>query len=225
MRQSAAIVVAAGSGERLGLGVPKGFVLLAGEPLLVHAVRVMHALGPAVVVVGEGDVARAEAVLTAAGLSAHAVVAGGATRQESVARGLARVPEDAVVVAVHDAARPLVTPALLERTLAALEDGWDAVAPALPIVDTLKELAGEEVVTTVDRSRLWAVQTPQVFRDDALVRAHAWYDVRGATDDLALVERAGGRVRLVKGERCNFKITFADDLALAELLLAAERRP
>jgi 2-C-methyl-D-erythritol 4-phosphate cytidylyltransferase len=124
---------------------------------------------------------------------------------------------------VHDAARPLVSPALVDRTIAALVDPWAAVAPGLPVVDTLKvvDAARERVVSTADRRNLWAVQTPQVFAHATLTRVHARIVAGEVTDDLVLVEAAGGRVRVIPGERRNFKVTYPEDLAMAEALLAA----
>lgn len=151
-------------------------------------------------------------------------VLGGETRQESVSAGLAACDEQVRVVAVHDAARPLVTAALIDRTVAALVAPWDAVAPGVAEVDTLKIVDNRmAVLRTVDRSDVWAVQTPQVSSRTTLERVHARIasPADAATDDLSLVERAGGRVRLIEGERSNFKITHADDLALAEQLLGA----
>jgi len=226
-----AIVVAAGSGTRLHAGAgsaatPKAFVHLAGEPLIVHVVRALGAAGridDVIVVAGAPDLVEASAVLRRAGLPTAAVCAGGATRAASVQAGLAVCPSVTDIVAVHDAARPLVTSELVDDTVAALEDPWSAVAPGLPVVDTLKltEPSAQEVVRTVDRRGLWTVQTPQVFPRVVLERAHAsdlGRDER--TDDLALVEEAGGRVRVVPGDRRNFKITYPEDLVLAEALLA-----
>jgi 2-C-methyl-D-erythritol 4-phosphate cytidylyltransferase len=221
--RTAAVVVAAGSGERLGAG-PKAFVDLCGEPLLVHAVRAFAGLtDDVVVVVAPGDVDRAEALLDRAGLPVTAVCAGGATRQESVARGLDDCPPRTGTVAVHDAARPLVSRPLIRRTLGGLVEPWAAVAPGLPVVDTLKLVDEERVIMTVDRRDLWAVQTPQAFDRAVLQRVHDRLDARDATDDLALVEAAGGRVRVVAGERRNFKITYPEDIAMAEALLAGKR--
>jgi 2-C-methyl-D-erythritol 4-phosphate cytidylyltransferase len=217
-----AILVAAGSGERLGAG-PKAFVVLAGQTLLVRAARALAttpAVGAVVAVVGADDLGRARAELDRVGLPGVACCAGGATRQESVRRGLEACPAGTAVVAVHDAARPLASPSLIGRTLAALEDPWAAVAPGLPVVDTLKlvdETRGR-VIRTLERHGVWGVQTPQVFRIETLRAVHT--RVGGdATDDLALVEHAGGRVRLIEGERRNFKITYPDDLAIAEALV------
>ena len=216
-----AIIVAAGAGERLGKGLAKAFVPLAGVPMVLHAVRAFSAastIDHVVVVVppGEHGDLGADIITTVGGL----------TRQQSVANGLDACPPDTRVVAVHDAARPLVTAALVDRTVAALEPPWDAVAPGLPVVDTLKVVDSRQaVLRTADRSSLWAVQTPQVATRATLERVHARIasDAQAATDDLSLVERAGGRVRLVKGDRRNFKITHAEDLALAEHLLGGAR--
>jgi 2-C-methyl-D-erythritol 4-phosphate cytidylyltransferase len=216
-----AIIVAAGAGERLGRGAAKALVPLAGVPMVVHAVRAFTAAASidAVVVVlppGEhGDLDLGDVITTQ----------GGETRQQSVANGLDACPAGTWVVAVHDAARPLVTPALIDRTVAALHPPWDAVAPGLPVVDTLKVVdTRQAVLRTADRSSLWAVQTPQVATRATLERVHARIasDAQAATDDLSLIERAGGRVRLVEGDRRNFKITHAEDLELAEHLLGGE---
>lgn len=225
-----AVIVAAGSGERLRAGMPKAFVNLAGEPMLAHVVRAFlgcDAVTDVVCVVGAEHVERARRLLGRAGLEVTAVTAGGGSRQESVSQGLAACPSTARVVAVHDAARPLVTSALVGRVLAALTAPWDAVAPALPVVDTLKLLdhTRQRVLRTVDRQGLWSVQTPQVLSRVTLERIHARVAsaADAATDDLSLVERAGGRVRLIEGDRRNLKITYPQDLALAELILAGQR--
>jgi 2-C-methyl-D-erythritol 4-phosphate cytidylyltransferase len=221
-QQVSALVVAAGSGERMGGSVPKAFLTLAGRPLLWHCLQAFATAEVRDVVVVTVEERRDEAVEIAAGLALESltVCAGGETRAESVSRGLQRLAVADGVVAVHDAARPLVTPALIRRTLDGLHGPWAAVAPALPVVDTLKLVEGEQVVRTVDRAGMWAVQTPQVFGRRVLEEAHE--DVRdtSVTDDLALVEQAGGRVRLVEGERRNFKITYPEDLAMAEALVA-----
>jgi 2-C-methyl-D-erythritol 4-phosphate cytidylyltransferase len=149
-------------------------------------------------------------------------VRGGAKRSQSVRSALAAAPADADVVLVHDAARPLVTPEIVAACLHGL-DGADAAIAASPLADTVKEAAGDRVVATLDRSRLWAVQTPQVFGRAALERALAAPDavLAAATDDAALVEAAGGAVRLVAAPRWNLKVTTAEDLRVAELLLTA----
>ena len=219
------IVVAAGGGERFRARIPKAFVELNGRALLVHAAEALAAaesIRHLVVVVPIGMVERGRQVLGAAGVEAT-VCEGGPTRQESVSAGLACCDRASTIVAVHDAARPLVTPRLVDRTVTALLDPWDAAAPGLPVVDTLKlvDAARFAVLRTVDRQGMWAVQTPQVFRRSTLERVHARVAsaADAATDDLSLVERAGGRVRLIEGDRRNFKITFPEDLALADAVL------
>lgn len=149
-------------------------------------------------------------------------VLGGQQRSHSVRAALAAAPSDIDAVLVHDAARPLVTPELASACLAALS-GVDAAIAAAPLSDTVKEADGDRVVRTLDRTRLWAVQTPQAFRRDTLARALDQPDdvLGAATDDAALVEAAGGAVRLVPASRWNLKVTRAEDLRVAELLLAA----
>jgi 2-C-methyl-D-erythritol 4-phosphate cytidylyltransferase len=146
-------------------------------------------------------------------------VAGGATRAESVRAGVREVPEDAVIVLVHDAARPLLSEEVIERVLAPIGEGWDGAVPGLPLADTIKRVRGEEVVATLDRDELVAVQTPQAFAADVL-RTALGGDVAGVSDCSALVEAAGGRVRVVPGDPRLLKITTAEDLALVESWLA-----
>lgn len=213
--------MAAGTGVRLGADAPKAFVELGGEPLLVHAVRAFAGLVHAtVLVVDPAWIAEAGRVLDVAGLGDTLVCRGGALRQDSVRLGLAACPDGTGVVAIHDAARPLVDVALVERVLDAIGEGWDAVAPAVPVVDTLKlaDPGAMVVRRTVDRRGLWAVQTPQAFPVEVLRDAHRRL-TEDVTDDLAAVERAGGRVRLVEGSRRNFKITHPEDLAFAAALV------
>ena len=209
-----ALVVAAGRGERLGTAVPKAFAILAGRPMVDWSIAALE------------EVAAIDEIVVALPPGADAPegtigVAGGTQRSHSVQAALAAARADDVVV-VHDAARPLVTPALVEDCLAALSDGGcDAAIAAAPVTDTVKECEGQTVVRTLDRSRLWAVQTPQVFRRDVLERALDQPDevIGAATDDAALVEGMGGTVRLVPAPRENLKVTTPLDLRVAELLL------
>jgi 2-C-methyl-D-erythritol 4-phosphate cytidylyltransferase len=196
------IVPAAGAGERLGADVPKAFAVLGGRPMLDWSLDVLREVCDRVVVAVPAD--RVEL---------PDFVAGGATRSESVRNAIEAAPEASIFV-VHDAARPLVTADLTQRCLHALE-GVDGVIAAIPVTDTVKEVEGAEVVRTPDRSRLWAAQTPQVFRAEALRRATG-----DATDDASLVEAMGGRVRVVEGTRENFKVTTPLDAKVAEMLLA-----
>ena len=212
-----ALLVAAGSGERLGEGRPKAFVRLGDLPLLAEPLRRLDEsswVDAIVVVVPAGW--EEPAILLAEELSAAKVVAsvtGGATRAESVRAALGEVPEDALVVLVHDAARPLVSDDVIERVLAPLSEGWDGVVPGLPLADTVKRVEREAVVETVDREGLVGVQTPQAFLAPSLRAAYAG-GLGGATDCASLVEARGGRIRCVEGDRRLLKVTTAADLEL-----------
>ncbi|MFG1840915.1 2-C-methyl-D-erythritol 4-phosphate cytidylyltransferase [Micromonospora sp. NPDC049175] len=218
----AVLVPAAGAGVRLGPGRPKALRLLAGEPLLVHAVRRLAAAPSVHTIVVAAPVADVQAVRELlAPVAPVIVVPGGAERQASVAAALAAVPAGPTIVLVHDAARALTPPELVESVAAAVRDGRDAVIPVLPVVDTIKEVgAGEVVLGTVDRSALRAAQTPQGFRRAVLSAAHA---AAGdpLTDDAGLVEKQGVTVSCVPGSEYALKITRPFDLALAEHLLGA----
>jgi 2-C-methyl-D-erythritol 4-phosphate cytidylyltransferase len=218
----AAVIVAAGSGERLGAGIPKALVALQGRPLVDFAIAAFdrHAEVSSVVVVAPPEVVPA----MTAGVSGRAiVVAGGATRQESVDLGLAALDPGADLVLVHDAARPLVTAAVISSVIAQLRAGADAVIPVLPVIDTIKRVDGASLVTgTVDRAELRRVQTPQGFRRDVLVAAHASAKNRGladSSDDAGLVEAMGRAVVTVPGDERAFKITTPYDLFLAQTLI------
>lgn len=222
MQSAALIVLAAGSGSRLGLELPKAFVPLAGRPMLAHALasalecRAMRSL---VVAVPAGWEERAQEIVGP--LYPRAVVTGGATRQASVRVALAAAESEAEVIVCHDAARPLTPPSLFVAVLGVLE-GWDGVVPVTHVNDTVKRLDGERIEGTEDRSQLVLAQTPQAFRAGALRDAHARAEREGeaVTDDAAAVERAGYRVRAVGGDPRNFKITTPDDLARAEWMLS-----
>jgi 2-C-methyl-D-erythritol 4-phosphate cytidylyltransferase len=207
-----ALLVAAGSGERLGAAVPKAFVEVAGRPMLEWSLDALRAAGIEEIVVALPPDLDAPPGCTG--------VRGGATRSESVRAALSAARGSGPVV-VHDAARPLVESSLFSRVLEALSAADCAIAAAR-VTDTIKE-ADESlaVAATLDRSRLWAIQTPQAFRRDALQAA---LDVDAsilarATDDAWLVERAGGTVRVVESSPGNFKITTPHDLRLADMIL------
>jgi 2-C-methyl-D-erythritol 4-phosphate cytidylyltransferase len=216
----AVLVPAAGAGLRLGPGGPKALRLLAGEPLLVHAVRRVAAAPSVRMIVVAAPAAEVEAVREVlAPVAPVTVVAGGAERQESVSLALAAVPAEIEVVLVHDAARALTPPELIESVAAAVRQGRPAVIPVLPVVDTIKEVGpGEVVLGTVDRSVLRSVQTPQGFRHDVLAAVHA-SAADALTDDAGLVEKAGLPVTCVPGSDLALKITRPLDLVLAEALL------
>ena len=235
----AAVVPAAGRGERLGPGQPKALRTLGGVPMLVHAVRALSRarLVDLVVVAAPADgVAEVKALLGMHDLTAQvSVVAGGAERQDSVALALQALPDDVTAVLVHDAARPLVPSELVDAIAAAVLAGHCAVVPGLPIADTVKRVgvgegSFEPVTETIPRSDLRSIQTPQGFDRDVLAQAHAAAReaaTKGetvlATDDACLVERLGLPVVVVPGSTEAFKITRPVDLILAEAVLAERR--
>lgn len=199
----AAIVVAAGSGQRFG--GPKHELELGGVPLWLRCRNALSAAGVSEIVV-VGDVPGG--------------VPGGARRRDSVRSGLSALSGDPDWVLVHDAARPLLTTALIESIIAAASRGdVDAVVPGTPLTDTVKRIDGDVVRHTVDRAHLIAVQTPQAFRTASLLAAHDANPDDEATDDAALIERHGGTVVWVEGDRRNIKITYPGDLDIAEALL------
>jgi len=206
-----AIVVAAGSGSRFGK--PKQYEPLAGQRVLDWSLAARASCDGVVLVVPSSRADAAEPV--------DAVVAGAETRSGSVRAGLAAVPDDADVIAVHDAARPLATPALFDAAVAAVRAGAQGAICAVPVTDTVKRVADGAVAETLDRRHLVAVQTPQAFDATTLRAAHARNPE--ATDDAAVVESAGGRVVVVPGDPHNLKITNPDDLAVAAALLERRR--
>jgi len=204
-----AVVVAAGTGQRFGAA--KQFAELAGARVVDRSVAACRSVcGGVVVVVPPGSSGTADALVP----GADAVVEGGASRSESVRRGLAAVPGSAELVLVHDAARPLVPPAVCVRVVEALREGAAAVVPVVPVVDTVRRVGGE----VLDREELRVVQTPQGFRREALLAAHA--TEVDATDDAGLMELLGEQVGMVDGDPVNLKITSPTDLVVAEALLA-----
>jgi 2-C-methyl-D-erythritol 4-phosphate cytidylyltransferase len=211
--------VAAGAGERLGADRPKAFARLGGRPLLAESLeRLDGSDWVDAIVVAAPPGWEEPVILLAEELVATKVVAavpGGATRADSVRAAFAEVPEDAVVVLVHDAARPLLDEAVLERVLEPLSEGVDGVVPALRLVDTVKRVRGSMVEETLARDELVSAQTPQAFPADVLRRALAG-DVTDGTDCASLVESAGGRVRVVDGDPRLLKITTPADLELVE---------
>ena len=221
----AVLVVAAGSGVRLGPGVPKALRTLAGVPLLVHAIRRVNAAPSVGCVVVAAPPSAVEEVRELVG-RVVTVVPGGPSRQASVAAALAHVPDGYDIVLVHDAARALTPSGQIERVAAAVREGHGAVIPVLPVVDTIKQVdSAGEVIGTVDRTVLRAVQTPQGFRRAVLVEAHtgAMDGHIDHTDDAGLAEKIGVPVWTVPGDEAALKITRPFDLAVAELLLARDQ--
>jgi 2-C-methyl-D-erythritol 4-phosphate cytidylyltransferase len=217
-----AVLAAAGRGERLGSDRPKAFAKLRDRPLLAESLERLEESNwiDAIVIVAppgweEPSILLAEELGCA---KVSACVGGGETRAESVRAGVAEVGEDAVVIAVHDAARPLLPDEALERVLTALNEGWDGAVPALPLADTVKRVRGEQVVKTLPREELVAVQTPQAFLATVLRDALSG-ELAGATDCASLVEARGGRVTTVPGDARLIKVTDAADLELVASLL------
>jgi 2-C-methyl-D-erythritol 4-phosphate cytidylyltransferase len=219
-----AIIVAGGSSRRMGFD--KTFALLAGRPIIAHSLAAFAATESVteIIVVGRVDrlVELRELVARHALAKVRDVIAGGTHRQDSVTRGLLVVGTAAEFVAVHDAARPLVTPAEIERVLAAART-HGAASLAAPVADTLKRADADGIVRgSVDRDGVYAMQTPQIFRRELLVEAYARVAAEkvSITDEVSAVERLGARVVLVPNEEYNFKLTYPADLRLAELVLS-----
>ena len=214
------VIVAAGRGTRFGTDTPKQFQLLAGAPVLLHAVRPFAShpgIAHIVVVLSPADAAAPPAWLSPLAGDRLTVAAGGAERRDSVVAGLAALPASCSVVLVHDGARPFPSHAMIDGGIAAARHGRSAV-PALPIADTIKRADDfGRVLSTVDRAGLWCAQTPQAFPRRVLERAHAaaLADELAPTDDSMMVERLGEPVELLPGSARNLKITTAGDLALA----------
>ncbi|HUY27729.1 MAG TPA: 2-C-methyl-D-erythritol 4-phosphate cytidylyltransferase [Candidatus Binataceae bacterium] len=224
--RASAIIVAAGSGSRLGRAEPKAFVELAGHTILHYSLAAAAQTAEVVEIVvtvpaGKEKLARAEANSAASDLPVK-ITAGGAARQDSVRIALALTSAESDLVIVHDAARPLANPDLFAACLAAAQRCGGAIA-AIPVADTLKRVERDAITETIVRAGLWQAQTPQAFRRAMLVAAHerALRERIAATDDADLVERMGTRVEVVQSALPNFKITTAADLAMAELILAA----
>jgi 2-C-methyl-D-erythritol 4-phosphate cytidylyltransferase len=220
-----AVLAAAGRGERLGSDRPKAFARLGGRPLLAESLeRLENSDWIDRIVIAAPPDWEEPSILVAEEIAAtkvNSAVKGGDSRSESVRLALEDVPGDAAVILVHDAARPLLPEPVIERVLAPLSEGWDAVVPALTLADTVKRVDADRVVETVPRDDLVAVQTPQAFLADALRRAVTG-DVASATDCASLVEAQGGRVKWVDGDPRLLKVTDADDLARVESWLAEE---
>jgi 2-C-methyl-D-erythritol 4-phosphate cytidylyltransferase len=224
-----AIIVAAGRGERAGAGRAKQFRDLAGAPVLVHTLRRFDecaSIEETIAVVPAEEIEQFETMARAHGLRKLArVVAGGATRAESVRRGLDATETSAFVVAIHDGVRPLVKPSEIDSVVRAAEESGAAILVA-PVVDTIKEIIAGKIAQTFERTRLRRALTPQCFRRDLLERAYAraLAEKTDATDDSALVERLGAIVVAVEGDPRNIKLTRAEDFALAEIIMKGDGR-
>ncbi len=225
--KASAIIVAAGSGKRLGHDLPKAFVVLGGHPMLYCAIRTLASVkdvSEVVIALPDGTQSTARSLIESARLDIPVkLTPGGAERQDSVRIALELVSAESDVVIVHDAARPFATPGVFAACIRAAYAAGAAIA-AIPVTDTLKQVDENAIVATARRAGLYRAQTPQAFRRELLVRAHreAVRDGIAATDDAELVERIGERIEIVAGSALNFKITTSDDLALAQALIASQ---
>ena len=221
LKRCGAVIVAAGSASRMG-GIDKVMAALGGEPRIARTVRAFQQCGAIadIVIVNRPDLIRPISALCARMDKVRMVVAGGQSRQESVALGLNALPKGVELAAVHDGARPLITDAVIDRTVRAA-NSYGAAAPAVPVKDTIKVVRGGLVTDTPDRASLQAVQTPQVFDFDLLRGAlkKAAEDAAAVTDDCSAVERLGMAVKIVEGDERNLKVTTPMDLKIAEMLL------
>ena len=224
------IIPAAGQGRRMG-NIKKPYLKLVGKPILAHTLMVFQGcslVDEVVVVAAAGDEQNCirDIAIPYELDKVHQVVAGGATRQESVFNGLQKVTPDTDMVVVHDCARPFVTETMIEDTLVAASE-WGAATVAVPVKDTIKEADDDNfVVNTLDRRRLWSIQTPQAFRYDLLFQAHLYARENDilVTDDASLIEELGGhKVKLVMGASQNMKITTPGDLVVAEAILKSKQ--
>ena len=213
-----AVLAAAGRGERLGIDKPKAFARLGELPLIAEPLRRLEDSDWVErIVIAAPPGWEEPCILVAEELGAGkvaAVVTGGDTRAESVRAALAEVGEDASVVLVHDAARPLLPDDVIQRVLAPLSEGYDGVVPALPLADTVKRVRAGEIVETLPRDELFGAQTPQAFAADVLRRALSTNLSRDATDCASLVEALGARVKVVEGHHRLLKVTSRADLEL-----------
>ena len=221
LKKCGAVIVAAGSASRMK-GIDKILTPLAGEPVLSRTLAAFQECDAVaeIVIVTRPDLILAVTDLSKAFPKVRAVVAGGKTRQESVAAGLGALSDDCSLAAIQDGARPLVTWQLIDRTVRAANT-YGAAAPAIPVKDTIKTVKGGLVESTPDRAFLYAVQTPQVFDTDLLKAALRKAQAQGTavTDDCSAVENLGMKVKIVEGEERNIKITTPLDLKIAEAIL------
>jgi 2-C-methyl-D-erythritol 4-phosphate cytidylyltransferase len=231
MSHITAIIVAAGEGRRIGGEVPKTYLPVCGRPMVLRTLDQFfsaQAIEEVVLVIAADEFLRCETMLRDdSGLANRPWIlqSGGPTRQQSVKKGLEKIGSDTDIVVIHDGARPFVSPALIDRCVQATRDKG-AVVVGVPVRDTIKIVSNDRwVQTTLSRSSLWAIQTPQVFRKQWIVEAHdrAAREAFEATDDAMLVERIGKPVFVVDGESTNIKITTPEDVWFAEALLREKR--
>ena len=225
LKKCGAVIVAAGSASRMG-GIDKVMATLGGEPMILRTVRTFQECDAVseIVIVTREDLIRPITELCKGFEKVTAVVAGGKSRQESVSLGLSALSKEIKLAAIHDGARPLITWQLIDCCIRAANT-YGAAAPAIPVKDTIKTVEGGIVLNTPDRSKLRAVQTPQVFDIDLLKGAllKAYQDGAEVTDDCSAVERLGMKIKIVEGDEKNLKVTTPMDLKIAEMLLEEQK--
>jgi 2-C-methyl-D-erythritol 4-phosphate cytidylyltransferase len=224
------IIPAAGTGSRMKLSTSKQFFVLEGMPVLLHLLKrvdIIKDVGEVILALREGDVQDfSDGILKGSGLKKKIkTVIGGETRQESVKAALDAADDECDLIMVHDAVRPLVTPDLIENAIEKTRE-LNATVTAVKVKDTIKEVKGGIVTKTLDRDKLYAVQTPQTFKRDIIIKAHENALKKGIvkTDDAALVEETGQKVHIVRGSYDNIKITTDDDLTIAKSILQIQRK-
>jgi len=228
-RRAVAIVPAAGRGRRFNPEKVKTFVELGGVALLIQTLKRLHSsehIKEIIPVLRREDIKRGYELIANYGLNKiKRIVVGGRERQDSVYNGLRSIKDEEVVVLIHDGVRPIIPDGLIERLITEI-NGFDGIAVGMPLRETIKAVGKDGVVIdTVDRERFWSIQTPQVFHLDILRRAYqrAYDDGYYATDDAALVERIGGRVKVIMGSPYNIKITTPEDMEIVESLMGRVR--
>ena len=216
-----AIIAAGGSGVRMKTGIPKQYLILQNKPIIIHTLEKFagcRGVQQINLIVPLAEMAKTIQLIGKWNLAKSVeVIAGGKTRQHSVWNGLSQLPDNTDIVVIHDGVRPFISKEIINKCIKETKK-WEAVITALPLSDTIKEVVDYRVQATLDRSKLWRVQTPQSFTKDLLIKAYkkAWQNNIIATDDSALVEYIGHAVRVIKGEEKNIKITSPEDLKIAE---------
>ncbi len=217
----AAIIAAGGSGVRMKADIPKQFLYLHDKPIIVYTLEKFlgcSGVGKIFLIVPKAEMTKTELLLKKWNIpKAAEVIAGGKTRQHSVWNGLCRIPDNTEIVMVHDGVRPFISVRIINKCIKETEK-WGAVITAIPVYETVKEVVNHCVRATLDRSKLWRVQTPQSFKKELLIEAYkkAWEADVMVTDDSSLVEQIGYKVKVVKGEEKNIKITSPEDMIIAE---------
>ncbi|MBS1764268.1 MAG: 2-C-methyl-D-erythritol 4-phosphate cytidylyltransferase [Bacteroidetes bacterium] len=219
-RERIAVIVAGGSGQRMNAGLPKQFMLLKGKPVIFYSIEKFHQCGASVIVVLPQSAMQEWKLLTKQYKMdiPHRVAVGGSTRSHSVYSGLKLIGNGNALVAVHDAARPLITAALIEELYLKASETGNAV-PVVPVKDSLRKITADEN-KSVDRGEYFIVQTPQVFGATSLLKAFEKGDFSTFTDEASLMEKYDEKITVIKGESANIKITFPEDIIFAEAVLA-----